>query len=229
MPSYLSARIIAETLKFTEGDQLLSVGQIADRAKTTTEQVAQVLGPLLQLDDPSGARLTNSARFELAYEATRHGALQLVARALTWQEFEKFTEDCLQTVGFDTTKGIIVKGDSRRWQLDVIATKGSMVLVIDCKHWEFPGYESKLRRAAQHQKMAVEALLHQMETRGEMEGEGVHALPIILTLYEPRFPTMDDVVVLSVDQFADFLSGVSPYSSDLPFISASSVPKSSIS
>lgn len=135
----------------------------------------------------------------------------------------------MQTVGFDTTKGIIVKDDSRRWQLDVIAKKGSMVLAVDCKHWESPGYESKLRKAAEHQKMAVEALLQQMATSGEMEGERVRALPIILTLYEPRLPMVNDVVVVSVDQFADFLSGVSPYSSDLPFISASSVAKSSIS
>lgn len=228
MQLYLSARVIVETLKSTAGNELLSVGQIADRAKTTTEQVALVLSPLLQLDDPSGARLTSAARFRLAYEATRHGALQQVTRALTWQEFETLTEDCLQTVGFDTTKGIIVKDDSRRWQLDVIGRKGSMVLAVDCKHWESPGYESKLRKAAEHQKMAVKALLHQMTKRGEMEGEGVHALPIILTIYEPRLPTIDDVVVVSVDQFADFLSGVSLFSSDLPFISASSVTKSSI-
>ena len=229
MPSYLSARVIVETLKLTKGNQLLSVNQIADRAKTTTEQVALVLSPLLQLDDPSGARLTNSARLRLAYEAASHGALQQVTRALTWQEFETFTDECLQTVGFDTAKGIIVKDNSRRWQMDVIAKKGSMVLAVDCKHWKSPGYESKLRKAAKHQKLAVEALLHQMATRGEMEAEGVQALPIILALYEPRLPMVDDVVVVSVDQFADFLSGVSPYLSDLPFISASSVAKSSIS
>ena len=106
--------MIVETLKHTKGNQLLNLSQIADRAKTTTEQVALVLRPLLGVEELSGAHLANSARFKLAFEAVRHGALQQVARALTWQEFEVFTEDCLQTVGFDTQKGIIVKGGSRR-------------------------------------------------------------------------------------------------------------------
>ena len=227
-PSYFVSRVIVETLKYTKGDKLLNISQIADRAKTTTEQVELILGPMLQLEVPSGAHLTNSARFKLAFEAVRHGALQQVARALSWQEFEAFTEECLQTVGFDTQKGTIVKDESRRWQIDVIAKKSRMILAIDCKHWESPGYESKLSHAAEHQKLAVQALIRQMTARGELGRERILALPIILTLFEPRSRMVDGVVVLSVEQLADFLEGVSPFSSELPFIHALSVAKSSI-
>jgi len=219
---------MVETLKYTKGDKLLNISQIADRAKTTTEQVELILGPMLQLEDPSGAHLTNSARFKLAFEAVRHGALQQVARALSWQEFEAFTEECLQTVGFDTQKGTIVKDESRRWQIDVIAKKSRMILAIDCKHWESPGYDSKLTKAADHQKLALHALIQQMTGRGDVEREGVFALPIILTLFEPRSRLVDGAVVVSVEQFADFLEGVSPFSSELPFIHAQGVAKSSI-
>ena len=220
--------MIVETLKHTKDDELLNISQIADRAKTTTEQVALILGRMLQLEVPSGAQLTNSARFKLAVEAVRHGALQQVARALSWQEFEAFTEECLQTVGFDTRKGIIVKDDSRRWQIDVIAKKSRMILAIDCKHWESPGYDSKLTKAADHQRLALHALIQQMTARGEVEREGVFALPIILTLFEPRSRLVDGAVVVSIEQFADFLEGVSPFSSELPFIHAQGVAKSSI-
>jgi Restriction endonuclease len=226
-PSLIS-RVIVETLRHAKVDEMLSVNQIADRARTTIEQVALILGPILTLDDPSEARLTNSLRFKLAFEGVRLGALQQVARALTWQEFEAFSEECLQTIGFDAKRGVIVKDNSRRWQLDVIARKGSMILAVDCKHWESPGYESKLSKAAEHQKLAVQALLHQMATRGELDGGEVQALPMILTLFEPRSRMVNGVVVVSVDQLADFLQGVSPYS-DLPFIHALGVAKSSIS
>jgi hypothetical protein len=218
-----------ETLKHTKGDELLSTRDIADRAKTTTGQVALVLGPLLQLEDPTGARLTNSARFKLAFEAVRHGGLQQVARALTWQEFEAFTEECLQTVGFDTQKGLIVKDDSRRWQIDVIAKKNPMILAIDCKHWESPGYESKLSNAAEHQKLALQALIQQMAARGQVGREGLLALPMILTLFEPRARIVGEVVVVSIEQFGDFLERVSPFSSELPFMLAQSSVKSSMS
>jgi len=220
--------VIVETLKYTRSDKLLNISQIADRAKTTTEQVELILGPMLQLEVPSGAHLTNSARFKLAFEAVRHGALQQVARALSWQEFEAFTEECLQTVGFDTQKGTIIKDESRRWQIDVIAKKSRMILAIDCKHWESPGYDSKLTKAADHQKLALHALIQQMTGRGDVEREGVFALPIILTLFEPRSRLVDGAVVVSVEQFADFLEGVSPFSSELPFIHAQGVAKSSI-
>jgi hypothetical protein len=218
-----------ETLKHTKGDEPVSISEIADRAKTTSEQVAFVLGPLLQLEDRTGARLTNSARFKLAFEAVRHGGLQQVARALTWQEFEDFTEECLQTVRFDTQKGVIVKDDSRRWQIDVIARKSPMILAIDCKHWESPGYESKLSNAAEHQKLALRALIQQMVARGEVGKEGLLALPMILTLFEPRARMVGGVVVVSIEQFSDFLERVSPFSSELPFMPVQSVAKSSIS
>ena len=221
--------MIVETLKYTKGDKLLNISQIADRAKTTTEQVELILGPMLQLEDPLGAHLTHSARFKLAFEAVRHGGLQQVARALSWQEFEAFTEECLQALGFDTQKGTIIKDDSRRWQIDVIAKKSRMIFAIDCKHWESPGYDSKLTKAADHQKLALHALIQQMTGRGDVEREGVFALPIILTLFEPRSRLVDGAVVVSVEQFADFLEGVSPFSSELPFIHAQGVAKSSIS
>jgi len=218
-----------ETLKHTKSDELLSTRDIADRAKTTTEQVTLVLGPLLQLEDPTGARLTNSARFKLAFEAVRQGGLQQVARALTWQEFEAFTQECLQTVGFDTQKGLIVKDDSRRWQIDVIAKKNPMILGIDCKHWESPGYESKLSNAAEHQRLALQALIRQMAARGEVGREGLLVLPMILTLFEPRARMVGGVVVVSIEQLGDFLERVSPFSSELPFMPAQSIVKSSMS
>ncbi len=228
-PSYFVSRVIVETLNQTKCAEVINTRQIADRVKTTVEQVAMVLGPLLHLEDPSSVRLTNSARFMLAVEAVRHGGLQRVARTLTWQEFESFTEQCLQAVGFDTQKGIIVKDVSRRWQIDVIAKKSPMILAIDCKHWESPGYESKLNSAAQHQKLAVQALIRQRAARGEVGRDGLLVLPMILTLFEPRSRMVDGVVAVSIEQFADFLEGVSPFSPELPFIPAQNVAKSSIS
>jgi hypothetical protein len=229
VPSYFVARVIVETLKQTAGNASISVSQIAERAKTTEEQVLSILGPTLKLDDLSSAQLNISSRFNLAFEAVRHGALQQVARALTWQEFEAFTEECLQTVGFETRKGIIVKDSSRRWQIDVIAKKGQMVLAIDCKHWETPGYDSKLNKAADHQRMAVCALIQQMIQADEAGTEGLIGLPVILTLYEPRQQLSGGAVAVSIEQFANFLDGVSPYSPELPFITARRLAKSSIS
>jgi Restriction endonuclease len=227
-PSYLITRIIIETLRQTKDNSAISTADIADQARTTTEQVGRILGQLLQKEDLIGAELSSSDRFNLAFVAARHGALQQVARALTWQEFEAFTETCLQSVGFETQKGVVVKDASRRWQIDVIAKKGPVILAIDCKHWESPAYSSKLSRAAEHQRLAVQALIQHMTSKGEVGIGEVLALPIVLTLFEPCLPPSSRAVAVSFEQFAEFLKGVSPYSSDLPFISAQHVAKSSI-
>ena len=210
-PQYLIARIIVETLKETNRDGAINTPTIADQAKTTKEQVERILCRLLKLETSSNAQLTVPARFKLAFEAVKLGALQQVARALTWQEFEAFAEECLQSVGFETRKGVIVRDDSRRWQIDVIATKGS-----------------KLTKAAEHQKSALQALFHQMTAKEEVGKAGILGLPVILTLFEPRLRLANGAVAVSVEQFADFLEGTSPYSSDLPFISSQDVTKSSI-
>ena len=221
-------RIISETLKLTRNNPIVSLIEIAEKAGTTTALAKTILGDSVGIEDAKLAFVDSPMRFKLAIDAVRRGALLQVARALTWQEFETFSGECLRTTGFYTRKGVVVKDISRRWQIDVIGKKGPMILAVDCKHWESPGYESKLSKAAEHQTLAVQALIKQMIAGGEVDREGVLALPIILTLFEPRSREIDGAVVVPVEQFADFLEGVSPFSSELPFIHAQSIAKSSI-
>ena len=68
-----------------------------------------------------------------------------------------------------------------------------------------------------------------MAERGEVVREELVALPMILTLFEPRARLVDGVVIVSIEQFADFLERVSPFSSELPFMPAQSIVKSSMS
>lgn len=205
------------------------MSKISESAGTTLAFAKRVLEDQTCISEEKATIVDSSTRLKLSVRAVKLGALQQVARALTWQEFESFSEECLQTTGFHTQKGVIVKDDVRRWQIDVIAQKGRMVLAVDCKHWESPGYESKLSNAAEHQKLALRALLRRMISEGEPENEAHLALPIILTLYEPRARIVNEVVAVSVEQFADLLQGLSPYSSELPFMIAENDAKSSIS
>jgi hypothetical protein len=57
-----------------------------------------------------------------------------------------------------------------------------------------------------------------MVARGEIGRERLLALPMILTLFEPRARMVGGVVVVSIEQFGDFLERVSPFSSELPFV-----------
>jgi hypothetical protein len=228
IPKFVITRVIVEALRLSRNKSAISLNEIAEKAGTTTSFVGKILENSIQANDVTTALLDSSTRFNLAIEAVKIGALLQVARALTWQEFETFADECLLATGFSTRKGVVVKGDARRWQIDVIATKGSILLGIDCKHWESPGYDSKLSKAGEHQTLAVQAFVKSSAVTDELR-ERVLALPIILTLFEPRSRLAGGAVAVSVEQFADFLNGVSPFSSELPFMSAKSVVKSSMS
>ncbi len=217
------ARVLIETLRQTKNDAAVRVDEVASRARASESFVQTVLGDMEEIPNASGIRLSPDARFHLALAAAKIGGLREVARALTWQEFERFGEECLLSAGFQTQKGLFVARDGRRWQIDLVARKGQMVLTFDCKHWNSPSYPSKFKNAATHQKIATIALIRGLADKEEFNREGLFALPIILTLFDPRVQIAGDVVLVSVDQLPDFLNGVTPFSEDLPLLSIDSL------
>ena len=221
--------MLIEALKLSKNNTAVTLNDVSERAGTTLDFARRILADQTCISEGRATIIDSRTRFKLSILAVKLGALQQVARALTWQEFESFSEECLQATGFHTQKGVIVKDEVRRWQIDVIAKKGRMVLALDCKHWESPGYESRLSRAAEHQRLALHALLSKLTAKGESENEAPLALPMILTLYEPRARMVNGAVAVSVEQFADFLQGLSPYSTELPFMISDHGAKSSIS
>jgi len=191
--------------------------------------VGDVLTDLTGLVVSSGTILGSSDRFKIALIASSLGTFERAARALTWQEFEAFTEECLATAGFDTRKSIVFNDDRRRWQVDLTGVRNQILLSIDCKHWESPNYASKFNKAVKHQKQCLPALIRHMRSHGMLDHHDIVALPMIMTLFEPREPFLDEVVLVSVGQFSDFLEHITPFDPDLPFIPDRRIVESSIS
>lgn len=220
-------RILVETLKQTKGGVSVNISEIAQSARTTTETALATLNRLLDLDNGQRVQLTAADRIRLALTAARAGGLEEASKALTWQEFEKFSETCLEAAGFETQKGVIVRDGTRRWQIDLVAIKDRMILAIDCKHWKSPGYVSKFSRAISHHEQSLKPLVHDMRSRHRVVDGEVQAVGIILTLLEPRRKILGGVVLASISQLSDFLEHLSPYDPDIPFTNA--VAESSIS
>jgi hypothetical protein len=151
-------------------------------------------------------------------EIARVGQLGSAAKALTWQEFEKFAVDCLEEAGFEARRNVRVKGEGRAWQIDVVGFRGELVLAIDCKHWNAPGYPARFKQAGRHQRHAAFHLLTTLGEKTTDGGKGWEALAVILTLREPPSRFAEDAVLVSVEMLPSFLSGVTPYDETLPFI-----------
>lgn len=220
--------MLIEALRLTRSTKSADLETIRQRAGTTTEAAKAVLGVYLEPSESQTITVYPWTRFDIARKAVQLGGLEQVTKALTWQEFETFGEECLRSVGFQTWKGLVVKDEKRRWQIDLAARKGPMLLSIDCKHWNSPSYPSRLRGAAAHQRLALPSLMNRVKLDLDDDGP-LWALPIVLTLLDPRSRILNQAVLVSVVQFSDFLEHVTPYDSDLPFMSIDNFRESSMS
>jgi len=217
-----------ETLRLTRSGETTDLETVRKRAGTAHDPTEAILKAYLGSALSSSITIEPRTRFVIAQKAVQLGATEHAVKALTWQEFEAFGEDCLRTVGFQTWKGLVLKDDSRRWQIDLVGRKGPMVLSIDCKHWNSPSYPSKFRGAVAHQKLALPPLMKRVKADLKSD-EPLWALPIVLTLLDPRSRILDKAVLVSVGQFSDFLEHSTPYDSDLPFVSSDDIRESSMS
>jgi hypothetical protein len=216
-----TVRVLVESLRLSKDRNSVQIADIASSARTTESLARKVLTNARIEHDGNSISPGPGFRVRLALDIARAGRLRDSARALTWQEFEKFAEECLREAGFQTQKNVRVKGDARAWQIDVVGIRGDLVVSMDCKHWNTPGHLSRFKLAAEHQRTATLHLLArpvEMMIQGDRERQ---ALPVILTVSEPRGQLSEGVVLVSVEKLPSFLSGVTPYDENLPFISPS--------
>jgi len=215
-----AVRVLIETLRQSRDRNRVQIADVASSARATESFSRKVLTEALIAHDNDWVSLSPGSRIGVALDIARAGRLRDSARALTWQEFEKFAEECLEEAGFQTEKNVRVLGGGRTWQIDVVGFRGDLVVTMDCKHWNTPGYFSRFRLAAEHQRTATLHLLARPAEKMIQGDKERQALPVILTLSEPRGQLSEGVVLVSIEKLPSFLSGVTPYDENLPLMAS---------
>src|SRR5260370_10328942 len=152
-------RVLIETLRLSKITEPVELENIASNAKTTESFAREVLTHALGESDDPWIAINPKLRVNLALEIARAGRLRDAAQVLTWQEFEKFGAECLEEAGFRTERSVRVKGEGRAWQIDLVGSRGDLIIAIDCKHWNTPSYISRFKLALEHQRHATLHLL----------------------------------------------------------------------
>lgn len=65
----------------------------------------------------------------------RSRAFEEVSRSLSWELFEIMVARMLEETGLKVYRNITVTSDHKRAQLDILALKGDVVYLIECKRW----------------------------------------------------------------------------------------------
>lgn len=133
-----------------------------------------------------------------------------VSKSLSWSEFEDFAAELLEGVGYTVRRRIRLR--EPRCEVDVVAAKEDLALVIDCKHW---------RKAAGAKAMCrvVEAQINRVKALAASNPSFLRGcdklLPVVLTLYSGGFLLLRGVPIVPINLLSDFVSKIRGYIGEL--------------
>jgi len=138
---------------------------------------------------------------QLAIEAVKRGSdIEEASRWLSWRDFEKLCVEALMSHGFKVKAPLRFKAEGRRFEIDVVGVRGSLVLCIDCKHWSLRrGLASKVRdAAAKHLDRCLNLASVLSEALGLKVGAKPIIVPILVTLSDMGFKSTCSVLVVAI-------------------------------
>ena len=145
-------------LTATRGQNSFQTAQLPNPVQDTTFLHSLESARLLQRREDHW-NFSGYAKVRVAIRALQLGEPnRLVLSALTWQEFEEFVAHLLTFHEFQIRHRFRFSG-SRRYEIDIIASRQPVILCIDCKQYGVRlGKAASLRTAAEAQLQRTEAL-----------------------------------------------------------------------
>ncbi len=166
--------------------------------------------------------LESSGRIKLAVKAVSQGAvIEHISDLLCWQEFEEIAAIALKNNGYSVKNNVRFKHEIKRWEIDVVGCKKPLVVCIDCKHWQRAISPSALKRIVDLQSQRTHALadsLPNLKLNFECsKWEKAKFIPTVLSLIPSTYKFYDNVPVVPVLQFQDFIRQLPAYIGELKF------------
>jgi hypothetical protein len=140
----------------------------------------------------------------IGYALLKMGAQpEEVSRLLSWQEFERLSAALLRVSGYSVRENLVLT--KPRAQLDIVASGPSIVLSIDCKHYQRGHAPSALGKFADDQ-------LRRSGLLRKKSGDPRPIASVILSMSEPEGNFVRGVAVVPVRTLRSFLAHIESYS-----------------
>lgn len=139
------------------------------------------------------------------------GDLGLAAKSLSWSDFEEFCAMVVEASGYGVRRNVRLTKPTR--QIDIVAESGSLVLAIDCKHWQRGSGPGALAPAAVAQAERTRLLMEKALSSG-----GRAYLPVLLTVLDNQVRIIDGIPVVPLHGLRDFLLSVNRFDGRLSFV-----------
>ncbi len=157
---------------------------------------------------------------------TRAGIdIEHVAKYLDWKEFEAFTKDILLLHDFRVHSRVRFKSlKKKRYELDLLAIRNSIVLCIDCKHWSSRvGKKYALKKAIEKQVERTIAYSKEMDFSkfNIQKKEDLQLMPLLISWLVEDIETYQNVPIVPIFQLSNFLNQIDSYMNEFKLISIS--------
>ncbi|MEM3700919.1 MAG: hypothetical protein QXL57_08685 [Candidatus Bathyarchaeia archaeon] len=155
-------------------------------------------------------------RLKLTVYAIELGVdFETVCGFLEWREFEGIASVILERNGYVVKQNLWFRHSGEKWEIDVVGYKKPIILCVDCKHWRYGMYSSALKKIAQEQKKRTAALAESLSTLvGKFEfasWNNAKIVPAVLSLVPGKFKFYDEVPIIPILQFQDFINQLPAY------------------
>jgi len=136
-----------------------------------------------------------SDKLKAALFAIKSGApIEKVSQYINWKDFEGLVAEILDSKHFDVLRNFRMKKPTA--EIDVVATRLGIALLIDCKHWKRMNH-SVLDTIVRKQ---TERVKHYVSNMKDTIG-----VPVIVTLYQEETSFINRVPIVPILQFSSFI------------------------
>lgn len=155
---------------------------------------------------------SSSQRVRIAVQTLKLGAdFERICRLLEWKEFESITTKAFEVYNYRVKKNFRFKGkNGKRWEIDLVACKHSIIASVDCKHWTRKWTRAPIIKIVKQHVERTKAFtdtLPDIYTRIKL-GEWKHTtvIPIVLSLLPSPLKFHSNTPIVPVLQLQSFLN-----------------------
>jgi len=225
----IERNLLISLLKLTKNNSvdIETVNLDAKLPRSTTLKLLKMLQnqELITMQE-SIVEVSVESRLKMAIKAINLGAdVERISDLLCWQEFEEMAALALMYNGYVTKKNVRFKQVRKRWEIDVVGCRKPLVICIDCKHYHHSLHPAMLRKMVDLQVKRVEAFSQILPDAAQniecVKWGSAKFVPAILSLMPGSLKFIDNVPIVPVLQFQDFLSQLPIHVNSLTYFSRS--------
>jgi len=213
MNSEIRRRTLLSLLKLTR-DAPISINTLKRECRipeTVLETFLEELRGerLIQLDNDE-VKVSPVQRIKVAVKVLALGGdLEETSRSLGWSEFENIIALALEENGYAVKRHFRFSSRGRRWEIDLLALRKPLLILVECKHWLHGLSPSTTKKAVNEHVNKTQALTEVLvEMQRDVGFEGwphIIAVPVMISLTPSPFKFYDEVPIVPVLQLPSFL------------------------